>query len=123
MGNTPRPWFVFVWSGKSPRASESLRGNGAIPIAENESGPQLFSDEEHGIAIAESGLEITLAEGIKNSMGDEHEQPEGDDGNRVMMEVVVSMPSIRDFIECIVSDLPAGMAKDNGIGSRQERAR
>ena len=45
-----------MWNGKSPRASASLRGNGAIPIAENESGAQLFGNEEHGIAVAESGL-------------------------------------------------------------------
>ena len=47
-------------------------------------------------------------------MGGEEDEPEGGDGHGVMMEVMIGVPMVGEFVEALVFDLPASVSIENG---------
>ena len=63
---------------------------------------------------AKRGLEIAQ-EAVEEGMGHKEDQPESRDGRDVMMEVVVGVPLVTEFIEALVLNAPAFMAEEDDV--------
>src|ERR1035437_7449842 len=71
------------------------------------------------LAVAQLGFEVQADEGMKNVVGQEHQQQECLDGLGVVFVNVVRFPTIDQFIEAEVLDVPSLMApSDDALGGR-----
>ena len=74
----------------------------------------LLGPIQQSAAGPKRGFEITQ-EAVEEGVGDEEDQPEGRDRNGMMVEVVVGMPLVAEFIEALVLNAPAFMAEEDDV--------
>ena len=94
------------------RAREARLRGGEVPESEHELGFDEFGPMHQGVAVAAGGLKVAQ-EAVEQRMGDEEHQPEGGNGNGMMMEVVVGMPIGGQLVEAFVFDPPTFVAEED----------
>ena len=97
------------------REKERLTGRGP-PVIQTEAGGDLAGPEDDGAILSKLGLEVAGDEAMEDGVGDEENQPDSDNGVGVMVEGMVGVPRIDDFIESLVFDLPSGVTEANDGG-------
>src|SRR5450756_2189735 len=114
-------WEVRRWSRlrqiRQGGQSGSMLGRGSglgVELGGDQTSPVLLR-----FAVAQLGLEVEADEGMKNVVGQEGHQQEYLDGLGVVFVNVVGFPTIDQFIEAEVLDIPSLMAPgDDARGGR-----
>ena len=81
-----------------------------------EASGDLPGPEDDGAVLSKAGLEVAGDEAMEDGVGDEENEPESYDGVGVMVEGMVGVPGVDDFIESLVFDLPSGVTEANDGG-------
>lgn len=85
-----------------------------MPGPEKELRLDKFGPMPEGVVLAERGFKVAQ-ETVEKGVGDKKHQPERGDGNGMMMEVVIGVPIVSQFVEAFVFDPPAFVAEDDDM--------
>ena len=96
------------------KAEISGSGRSLPQVIEDQVGGQLAGKVDFGQSPMGGRLQIARPEAVEEGMGGEEDEPEGGDGHRVVVEVVIGMPLVGEFVEALVFNLPAPVSVLDG---------
>lgn len=107
------------WEFQTGRFSR-LRGSARPPVPRVEVGGDPGREVDGRVGVAQYGLQVAQ-EAVEDGVGDEHHQPEHQQGVGVKVEDVAGVPVGGQFVEALVFDAPAVVPEleDHAGGSQR----
>ena len=72
----------------------------------HDSGPKVF-----GLALAKRWLHVQIKKGMKEDQRQKRHEQEAFDGSGVMLQYMIGVPTLDQFIEAVVFDVPSLVTK------------
>ena len=80
-----------------------------IDFCGHDSSPKIF-----GLALSKGWLQIEIKKSVKENERQEGHEQEAFDGGGVVLQEMIGVPTLDQFIEAVIFDVPSLMAKANG---------
>ena len=75
-----------------------------------------FGPKGSGLTLAKRGLHVEIKKSVKENQGQECHEQEAFDGSGVMLQNMIGVPALDQFIEAVVFDVPSLMPKTDNSG-------
>ena len=82
-----------------------------------------FGPEGFGLALPKGWLQVEIEKSVKEDQREKGHQQEALDGGGVVLQHMIGVPTLDQFIEAVVFDAPSLVPKPDGAGHGNLRRR